>query len=443
MRLSHIAIEYTLRHLLSIAFPRCGASISVGEDNVRVDIEHIRIHFWLMSSEETDLLLQKQLTLTPTLSPTQRTVPIYRLPQHEQAYRLDEEGLHLYYDLLTLPFLLLSRYEEMVVCERDPHQRFPYRKSLTYHYGFIDYPIIDEYAMLLRQLVTQHYPTLSVQKQRPKVILTHDIDILFRFGNMWNNFRTLFAGDLIARHSIRLLRKSLQQYRLYRADTSNDPYNLAILKLITQNPQEYEQIFFFLALPPYAPDFSYAIDSFEAKRLMETITLCQKGVGLHGSYHAHNRAELFLQEKARIEATANMPITHHRQHYLRFDAMATPQIWAAAGIKHDYTLGYAEREGFRCGTCHPFPLFDLTRNAVLPVIEHPLIAMDTTMIIHQKVNMRNAYLKLCYLLSVCQSVEGEFVFLWHNTSVEREYESWYREVYLPFIGNEIIGLERK
>jgi len=34
------------------------------------------------------------------------------------------------------------------------------------------------------------------------------------------------------------------------------------------------------------------------------------------------------------------------------------RAWADAGMDYDSTLSYADRPGFRCGTCSEYPAFD-------------------------------------------------------------------------------------
>ncbi len=65
-----------------------------------------------------------------------------------------------------------------------------------------------------------------------------------------------------------------------------------------------------------------------------------------------------------------------RQHYLRWNAPATWRNYAEAGLDYDTTLSYADHAGFRCGTCHPFPVFDVERNTALDLLEYPLIVRE-------------------------------------------------------------------
>ncbi|MEA1048991.1 hypothetical protein U5801_04080 [Lamprobacter modestohalophilus] len=49
----------------------------------------------------------------------------------------------------------------------------------------------------------------------------------------------------------------------------------------------------------------------------------------------------------------DQPSLGGRQHFLRWETSATARLWDANGLDYDSTLSYADRPGFRCGTCRP------------------------------------------------------------------------------------------
>ncbi|MBQ2076541.1 MAG: hypothetical protein II471_03415, partial [Bacteroidales bacterium] len=124
-----------------------------------------------------------------------------------------------------------------------------------------------------------------------------------------------------------------------------------------------------------------------------------------------------------------------RQHFLRFDVRKTPQVWQERGIRSDSTLGFPERDGFRCGTCHPYPLYDIENDCALEVVEHPLVAMDTTLFQYRELTKEDAFASICRLYERCKVVDGDFVMLWHNTTMFGEFKSWYENVYLKFLNS--------
>lgn len=433
MKLSPEAIRYTLTHLFKVAFPKTEPVITVSDSTICVNTQDIRFLFGIMDDEKNEQLLQGSLPMKKVDSPLKHTLPLYVPNDSSPLFTTNNQTIEIHCDLITLPFFLLSRYEETNHPQYDKHQRFPYKRSLTFYYQTIDYPIIDEYALMLREWTCRHFPHITPEANSGKLLLTHDIDILFRFGNWAKNLRTIIGGDLIARHSLPMMIKSFKQLQRCKQNRFLDPYIIAIANLMQIVPDDSDEIFFFKALCEGEKDCTYDINSKEVRYLLQTIVGNRKRIGLHGSYDSYNQPKLFQTEKERMEQCTGEPIKLHRQHFLRFNATETPRIWSEAGITDDYTLGYAEQEGFRCGTCHPFPLYDLTNDRPLDVMEHPLIAMDTTFIIHRRQSISATLQKLCQLLQTCLDAEGECTLLWHSTSTEREFSVWYNRVYLPFI----------
>lgn len=95
---------------------------------------------------------------------------------------------------------------------------------------------------------------------------------------------------------------------------------------------------------------------------------------------------------------------------------------AKAGIDWDSSLGYADVAGFRLGVCHPIPLFDPVSLRPFGIEEHPLIVMDCTLTRPDYMALTEpAALDYCQrLLAATRRHNGQFVLLWHNTSLRRD-----------------------
>ena len=63
--------------------------------------------------------------------------------------------------------------------------------------------------------------------------------------------------------------------------------------------------------------------------------------------------------------------------------LATPHYTTSlddAGMAYDTTLNYADRSGFRCGTCFEYPAFNTVNQQPMQIRVRPLIAMECTII---------------------------------------------------------------
>jgi hypothetical protein len=203
-----------------------------------------------------------------------------------------------------------------------------------------------------------------------------------------------------------------------------------------------EPVFFFKALNQDEEDASYDIQDKRLSRVWQELWNEEAVIGIHGSYKSADNAGRLCLELERLESCLAYPklsLTHARQHFLRARFTGSPNsldLWRQAGITDDYTLGFAERCGFRCGTCHPYPLYDVRNDRVTEIIEHPLIVMDGTLFDYMKLSVEEAKELVMKLKQRCFDVEGDFVILWHNHATTREFEPYFREVYLPAIRNE-------
>ena len=428
--LTHNAITYTLDHLLRVAFPNFDHNTETDGNRAEAHVAGIRIVFPIMDKAAYLKMMDGTLATEPLDSPTGKAIPFFRIGDDNGIYTIEEKNVTLHHDFVSLPFVMLSRADELRTQEYDTHHRTLYRNSVAAKYGLIDFPIVDEYALILRSIILKEFPDIQIIPRKSTFISTHDIDIISRFGGLYTNLHTL-AADLFKYRSWSMFRTSMAQYINCRRDELKDPYILAAEMLLEQDvAAKRRSLFFFKSQRSGEPDATYDIFSSQATHLVRTITEKGGEVGLHGSYFSYDHSSRFNKERLYLENVAECPITQGRQHYLRFDVRTTPTVWQRCGLTDDYTIGYAEQEGFRCGTCHPYPLYDLTDDKPLSVTEHPLIAMDGTFQQYQGTTPQQALQKIRQLRAACEAVEGDFILLWHNTFVWREYLPWYEGVFM-------------
>ena len=75
----------------------------------------------------------------------------------------------------------------------------------------------------------------------------------------------------------------------------------------------------------------------------------------------------------------------------------------AAGIAYDTTLGFADRAGFRCGTCHEYPMFDIETKRILNLRQRPLILMEASVFSERYMNMDYTNATLDYMKRLKES----------------------------------------
>jgi hypothetical protein len=121
-----------------------------------------------------------------------------------------------------------------------------------------------------------------------------------------------------------------------------------------------------------------------------------------------------------------------RQHYLRWSTSETARHLQAAGIAYDTTLGYADHAGFRCGTSHEFPMFDVSNQERLNLRQRPLILMEASVLSSNYMGMGYIEETLGYMKGLkkrCYQHGGNFTLLWHNSFFRsRHAKEFYQEL---------------
>ena len=424
------AITYTLDHLLKVAFPNFDHTIETDGNRAEVHVAGIGIVFPIMDNSSYLKMMDGTLETELLSAPSGKEVPAFRCYGENGIYTTEDTTITLLYDFVSLPFVMLSRADELLTEERDTHGRALYKNSIAAKYDLIDFPIVDEYALIIRSIIQKEFTKIQIITRKPTFISTHDIDLINRFGTLYTNMHTL-AADLFKYRSWGMFKTSVAQYLDCRRDEMKDPYILAAEMLLEQDmAAKRKSLFFFKSLRNGEQDATYDIFGAQATHLVRTIAERGGEIGLHGSYFSYDHSSRFNKERLYLENVAECHITQGRQHYLRFDIRKTPSVWQSGGLSDDYTLGFAEQEGFRCGTCHPYPLYDIANDRPLQVTEHPLIAMDGTFLQYRKFTPEQALQKIRQLHATCNAVEGDLILLWHNTLVWREYLPWYEGVFM-------------
>mgnify|MGYP001077022375 CR=1 FL=1 len=354
-----------------------------------------------------------------------------------------EDGTVIFYaDIIAATFFMLTRWEETVSSVRDQHGRFPATASVAYKQGFLDRPIVDEYALILGAWLKTLLPGWEPQPPRFSVKLSHDIDYV-RSASI----RT-FGGDILKRRSPV---KALQTARQLISREA-DPYLQGCYELADLSEAHgFQSAFYFMAADRSPLDSGYDPQEKSVQRLIHALRSRGHEVGFHPGYQTFDNPERFHQEKQRMDLALGETRYGGRQHFLRFRAPDTWRLWEEAGLTYDSTLGYADHEGFRCGTCHPFQPFDIEQDRVLDLWEIPLIVMDGTLRNYRNVTPAEGEERILTLAQRCQAVNGVFTLLWHNTSLQGEWAPWaavYRRVLpqlaalegrsVPFPENEVL-----
>lgn len=366
---------------------------------------------------------------------TAPTIPVlFGTPQ----FHVDEEGHgHLGLDVIGSAFFMLSRYEELVVSERDEHDRFPARASIAFREGFLQRPIVDEYVEILWAAIEKLWPDFERAPRRFATRVTHDVDAPARDAfRSWTGLIRAAAGDILRR---RALGKPLRRIRIRAASRRcihpADEYNTFDWIMESSEKLGLRSAFYFICgrtHPRY--DAQYEIGYPSIRKLLRTIYDRGHEIGLHPSYGTYKSPASIFAEATALKRTCSEEGIEQaewggRMHFLRWEMPTTLRAWDQAGMSYDSTLGYADLPGFRCGTCREFPAFDAEERRRLELVIRPLVAMECTVIADRYMGLglsAAACEKFLELKNACRIMGGTFTLLWHNTLLVTPQE---RELY--------------
>ena len=321
-------------------------------------------------------------------------------------------------DIVASAFLWLSGWQERAVQRRDAHGRVLFEDSLAARWDTARHPVVDAYrAWLEAQL---RATGTDVQRRRWlgrdwAFCPTHDVDYVrkWRAGILYREcVRHMLLNDLRESFGGRWNR----MVHVGRQMVQGDPYRDALEAIPTMELDRGAAATFFVkAGGGHANDVFYRVGSPFMRRWMARMMARGFEVGFHPSYRTLDEPERMYAEKARLERVTGRPTRSIRQHYLRFDPAATPRLHASLGMSIDSTLGFAEREGFRRGTCMPFQLYDLDRDCPLGVWEMPLAFMDSAFFYRRRFEWQEALDATSDMVRACRRYGGVLVGLWHTT----------------------------
>ncbi len=331
------------------------------------------------------------------------------------------EGENRPYDPFSILFWMLTRMEEYSAVSCDSHRRFLAAQSLIAQYGLEKYPVADICADQIVDKINQAFLLdIKRRKRTPDFEIGFDIDVWtkYRHKGIIKNSLGLFK-DLIQVDG----KKFKQRWQVIRG-RQKDPYES--LAIIEQLGLSYDQLYFFIhsggdsKYDKYdRPNASYMSGQIQKMHSMGQ-------VGLHPSYLACERRDLVGREKARLESLAKKPVNKSRQHYLRIMWPRTYHNLIAENISDDFSLCFADRLGFRAGTCHPFFWYDLSKESKTTLLLHPAMAMDRSMQQYLRFEPEQAIDELYTLYQTCKKYGGTFHMIWHNSSFDvcSEWEKW-------------------
>lgn len=318
------------------------------------------------------------------------------------------------FDPLAAIFYMVSRYEEYLPHREDEHGRMLSGEHIAVAEGFKDEPVVDQWALMVGRVIADRYPDFHIPHRQYQFVQTVDIDAAWCFLHK-GVYRTLMGilRDLVVRRDTEEVRRRMRVL-FHREDDPFDTFDY-IISLHPRSPNSH--LIFFALLADYGQyDKPSGYNNPHTRELLQHLGDYAK-VGLHPGYHSLENPQNVGVEAARLEGILHRTIVRSRYHFLRLHLPRSYRVLQRVGLRHDYSMGYADTTGFRAGISSPYPFYDLERDVETPLTIHPFCTMDTTLQRYLRLSPEEGLERYRQLIANVKAVNGVFCNIVHNQNL--------------------------
>ncbi|MGZ4033570.1 MAG: polysaccharide deacetylase family protein [Bacteroidia bacterium] len=329
------------------------------------------------------------------------------------------------FDVFAASFYLVSRYEEYLPHIRDEHDRFDAKDSLAFMNGFLQKPLINIWVRWIKEILLRKYPQLVFPEKKYQFVSTIDIDNAYAYRE--KGFTRSLGGYLKALLKFDISEIGERSKVLF--GINKDPYDTYEFQLEIIKKYKLKCIYFFLLGDYGVNDKNLPIESKKFQTLIKMLG-DYADIGIHPSYGSNKSKEQLKKEVGRLSKVLHRDITKSRQHFLKLRLPETYRNLIDLDITDDYTMGFASQIGFRASICTPFNFYDLDTELETKLKVHPFAMMEGSLKYAMKINPEDAMAKIIPLIDEVKAVDGVFMSLWHNDTLNNKkiWQGW-RSVY--------------
>lgn len=322
-------------------------------------------------------------------------------------------------DLFASAFFMLARWEEYANPRRDRHDRFSAYDSVAYRSGFLHRPVVNEWVEMIRNML--EYLGIDEGKKPAlfQLIPTLDVDRIFYPFRLKG-----LAGDLIKRRSVAKAFK-----RIGISLSKENPYDTFGWLMDVSEQNGLTSRFYVMNGGTSPFDNNYRITDLLFGSIIEHVRSRGHIVGFHPSYNAYNDPEQWKEEKVGLEEAFGIEVREGREHFLRFEVPTTWRIWEENGMVRDSSMGYADHDGFRCGTGNEFSVFDVLERKKLGLKELPMVVMEGAPVLRRKVSIPDCGEIFRYYKDAARKYRMPFTIGFHNSSFDEINWPGMKEIY--------------
>ena len=356
--------------------------------------------------------------LNHPLAPEGDLVTLYGAPEINSS----DQHFECHLDITASTFFMLTRWEETVVETRDRFGRFPFSASVNCRFELQYRPLVNEYAFFLAQVLRSLGYPVDLPAREVRFLPSHDIDYISLWPTWYHRLRTI-GGDILVRRDLTFTRWMWKEF----SKLKSNPYH-TLERLIGKAAVRNVTATFYIR----SDEVDYSLQDNTLRQWLKRIVNAGHRLGFHPGIAAASNEEIFSRELEKLNTILPVRVDAGRTHYLNFTVPDTWRYWHDACIKEDSSMAYSEEPGFRCSCCTAFPVFDFKQGIEIPVRELPLLWMDRHLTKKNLTTETATRLVQSIWETTCK-YQGDYVFLWHNSSFYlpewKPYDAVFEAVY--------------
>jgi len=350
------------------------------------------------------------LMLSKKLSP----VDLETIPFGDYKVPFPVRGSALAFDVFAASFFILTRYEEYLdIAQGDAV--FSAKNSLQYKWHLLDAPVIDEWALIIKNMIRKKHPDFKFPDKNLVYQATINFTLKpdtptgflaktkFIFGSVFNKKQTYLS-------------------RVFDDLSGLGTNTEEVIARLNANRQREHFIYF----------INFPADPKNTDQYKNSMGLLKhKSIGLFSPCFPHAGWSVWIKQAiAKIKAIDPSNSVLKSQ---QLDHLTLPTCYLnllSAGIMSDYSMGYPNTPGFRAGTCSPFYWYDLQLDKVTSLHIKPYCISDTAL---QKLDDEKAATKIKAYTDAVKLVQGHFYSSWQLKSLSGQFKN------MQFFFNEVLN----
>jgi hypothetical protein len=374
---------------------------------------------YILTGNENEFLSSKLARINYSVKDFENAINIYPqgLLENGALQKPELSAQQTGFDLFSAVFFFIGRVEEWGNTKKDQHDRAETE--------FTDEPLIDQWIIGLKKQLENKY-SIQFPEKKFKYISTIDVDNVFAYKA--KPFYRQIGGII----------KDLKNF-VPRSGTilfgAKDPFDEYELQVELSQKYNIPLIYFFLYRNNTKYDRTIDPNHPEFKKLLHYLNDKKITFGLHPSYDSSVDNSLLNKEIALLSHNSGKKIICSRQHFLRFNIRTTPKELIKAGIKYDFTMGFADWTGYKAGTSLPFFYYDIESESELDLLAIPFEAMDGAYYHNNKVTAFEAYNSIIKIAEQIKEVKGLFITCMHERSFSGSVAPGWKDLYIKLHEN--------